>query len=86
MTTTNYFLFSENKFAFFEFIPNFQVWALLPMQGTHKSIINNCHTLIIPRVVARVKQVGFESFEARTWQLFICKRWPPYAKWQMQYL
>jgi len=29
---------------------------------------------IISRVVARIIVVGFESFEARTWQLFICQR------------
>ena len=25
--------------------------------------------------VARINLVGFESFEARNWQLFICKRY-----------
>jgi len=27
------------------------------------------------RAVAHINLVGFESFEARTRQLFICKRW-----------
>ncbi len=29
---------------------------------------------IIERVVAHINLVGFESFEARAWQLFICQR------------
>ncbi len=30
---------------------------------------------IISRAVARISIGGFVSFEARTWQLFICKRY-----------
>ena len=33
---------------------------------------------VMSRSVARINLVGFESFEARTWQLFICNRCVPF--------
>ena len=35
---------------------------------------------ILSKAVARINISGFVSFEARTWQLFICKRCVSYKK------
>jgi len=52
---------------------NFRKYAGLKITTRQQRIKNNCHMPITSKAVARIYLLGFESLEARTWQLFLCQ-------------